>query len=137
MRAIRAWLARLGELAFRQRRDLELAAEMESHLQMHIADGVLSGLAPEEARRQAVLALGGIDQTKESYRDRRGFPTLEAVVHDVRFGFRMLAKNPGFTALAVMTVALGIGATTAIFTLVQAVLLSSLPVTKPNELYRV
>jgi macrolide transport system ATP-binding/permease protein len=66
MRAIRAWFARLGELAFRQHRDLELAAEMESHLQMHIADGVRSGLAPEEARRPAVLALGGIDQTKEN-----------------------------------------------------------------------
>ena len=137
MRAIRAWFARLGELVFRQRRDLELAAEMESHLQMHIADGVRSGLAPEEARRQAVLALGGIDQTKENYRDRRGFPALEALIQDVRFGLRMLCKNPGFTAVAVLTLSLGIGATTAIFTLAHAVLLSSLPVAKPSELYRV
>jgi hypothetical protein len=77
MRAVRAWFVRLDELVFRRRRDLELAAEMESHLQMHIADGVRSGLAREEARRQAVLALGGIDQTKENYRDRtndRSFP---------------------------------------------------------------
>ena len=137
MHEVRAWFARLGDLVFKQRRDLELAAEMESHLQMHVADGVRSGLAPEEARRQAVLALGGIDQTKENYRDRRGLPALEAVIQDVRFGVRMLGKNPGFTALAVITMALGIGATTAIFTLVHAVLLSSLPVTKPNELYRV
>lgn len=137
MRFARVWFARLGEFVFKQRRDLELAAEMESHLQMHIADGVRSGLAPEEAKRQAVLALGGIDQAKENYRDRRGFPVFEAVIHDVRFGFRMLAQKPGFTSLAVMTVAIGIGATTAIFTLVHAVLLTSLPVANPNELYRV
>jgi putative ABC transport system permease protein len=137
MRAVRAWLARLGELVFKRRRDVELAAEMESHLQMHIADGIHAGLAPEEARRQAMLTLGGVEQVKESYRDRRGFPVLEAGIQDVRFGFRILRKNPGFTTVAVLTLALGIGATTAIFTLVHAVLLNSLPVTKPGELYRV
>ena len=137
MRSMRVWLARLGEFVFKRRRDLELAAEMQTHLQMHIEDGVRAGLTPEEARRQACLALGGIEQTQELYRDRRGFPALEAVIQDVRFGFRMLRKNPGFTAVAVLTLALGIGATTAIFTLVHAVLLNSLPVTKPGELYRV
>lgn len=79
MRALRAWFTRLGALIFKQRRDLELAAEIESHLQMHIDDSVCAGLTPEEAHRQAVIALGGLEQTKEKYRDRRGFPVLEAV----------------------------------------------------------
>ena len=137
MKAAKAWFARLGELVFKQRREVELAAEMESHLQMHIDDGIRSGLTPLEARRQAMIALGGVEQAKESYRDRRGFPALEAVIQDVHFGLRVLRKNPGFTAVAVVTLALGIGATTAIFTLVQEVMLNSLPVAKPGELYRV
>ncbi len=100
MRAVRAWFVRLGEFVFRQRRDMELAAEIDSHLQMHIADGVRSGLSPEEARRQALLALGGVDQTMENYRDHRGFPVFEAAIQDLRFGLRLLRKNPGFTAVA-------------------------------------
>jgi len=137
MRSLRAWFARLGEVVLKQRRDVELSAEMESHLQMHIEDSIRAGVEPEEARRRAAIALGGVEQAKENYRDRRGFPGLEAVIQDVRFGLRTLRKNPGFTAVAVLTLSLGIGATTAIFTLVHAVLLSSLPVANPNELYRV
>lgn len=137
MRAVRAWFVRLGELLFRRRRDLELAAELETHLQMYVEDRIRGGATPEEARRQAVLVLGGVEQAKENYRDYRGLPVLEAIVRDVWSGFRTMWKNPGFTAIAVLTLALGIGATTAIFTLVHAVLLNSLPVTKPGELYRV
>ena len=137
MRAVRVWFARLGEPFFKRRRDAEFAAEMESHVQMHMEDGVRSGLAPEEARRQALIAFGGVEQVKKV--------TATAVVSRARSRHSgccasvsaRYAKIRRFTAVAVLTLALGIGATTAIFALVHAVLLNSLPVTRPGELYRV
>jgi len=136
MRMIRAWLSRLREV-FNRRPDRDLAAELESHLQFHIDDNRRAGMTLQEARRQALIKLGGLDQIKESYRDRRGLPWLDSLAQDVRFAFRMLRKNPGFTTVAILTLALGIGANTAIFTLVQKILLRSLPVANPSQLYRV
>ena len=115
MSVARAWFARLGGLFGKERRDRELVAELESHLQMHIEDNLRSGMAPEEARRQALLKLGGIDQTKERYRDRRGVPWLETRLQDVRFGLRMLRKNPGFAFVAIFALSLGIGASSVVF----------------------
>ena len=126
MRTVRAWFVRLGELLFRQRRDVELAAELETHLQMDVEDRVRDGATPDEAHRQALLALGGLEQAKESYRDRRGFPGLQAIIQDLRFSLRMLRKNPGFTAVAVLTLALGIGATTIIFSAIDSILIHPL-----------
>jgi predicted permease len=134
MRTLRSSFHRLSNLFRKEQLDRDLSDELASHLAMHIADNVRAGMSPEEARRSALLKLGGVEQAKESMRDRRGFPFLEALLRDLSYAFRMLAKDPRFTAVAVLTLALGIGATTAIFSVLNAVMLQSMPVRNPQEL---
>jgi predicted permease len=131
---MRALLVRFADLFRKERHGRELAAELESHLQMHVDDNLRAGMGPEEARRRALIKLGGLEQTKEQYRDRRGFQALEMLIQDVRFGLRMLGKNPGFTAVAVLTLALGIGANTVMFSVLEGVVLAPLPYSEADRL---
>jgi macrolide transport system ATP-binding/permease protein len=134
MKRLRAWGWRLAGLFTNNRRERELADEIESHLQMHIDDNIRSGMTPEQARRNAILKLGGIESTKEAYRDGSTIPFLENLVQDVRYAIRQLRKNPGFTCTSILMLALGLCASVAIFAFVDAALIKPLPYPDPTRL---
>jgi len=136
MRPVRRFFRRLGAWATTEDRDERLLAEIEDHLAHQTAENERAGLSPAEARRQAVLKFGAVEATRERWREERGLPALETILQDIRYALRRLRMAPAFTTATLLVLAIGIGATTAIFTLVHAVLLKSLPVRDPGELYR-
>jgi predicted permease len=134
MRKLRAWLMRLWGLSNENLHDREFAEEIATHLEMHVEDNLRSGMAPEQARREAILKLGGVEMTKQAYRDANTVPFVETLLQDLRYTIRQLRKNPGFTSTAVLMLTLGIGASVAIFTFVDAALIRPLPYREPSRL---
>ncbi|HWG50094.1 MAG TPA: ABC transporter permease [Candidatus Acidoferrales bacterium] len=127
-------LDRLWAVLRRRRSDSDLQNELAFHLESEIRRNIASGMAPEEARRQALIAFGGVQQTRERVSEVRWMHFLEVLLQDARFAARLLRKTPLFTAIVVLTLALAIGLNTAIFSLIDAVMFRSLPVSHPDEL---
>lgn len=134
MDLLRILLSRCAALFRRRRLDEELDEELESHIDFAIAENLERGLSKDEARRAALVEFGGVTQIRETYRVRRGVPFLEQMVRDLRFGLRQLRRSPGFAITAILTLALGLGANTAVFSLINGLLLRPLPVPHADEL---
>ncbi len=137
MRQWRALWHRVRGVFAGRRAEQELAAELESHLQYHTDDNLRAGMSPAEARRQALVALGGVESTKEAVRERRGLPSVESLVRDLRYGARTLFRSPGFAFAGILILGLGVGVNSAIFTVVNAVVLQPLPFKEADRIVRV
>src|SRR5689334_8267583 len=134
MTSLTIFLSKLRGLFRKRKLEDDLADEIQSHLEMQVEEHVRQGMDPAEARYLALRKFGGVDQVKEVYRERRTLHWVETFFQDLRYGCRMLRRSPGMTAVAVLSLALGIGANTALFSVVDAVLLKTLPVPKPAQL---
>lgn len=134
MKKLRRFVKRLTSRASTRRDEDRLRAEIDEHLAFQIEDNLRAGFSPEEARRQAMLKFGAVESIKEDYRDKRGLPFVDTLAQDGRYTLRRLRKTPAFTVTVVLTLALGIGATTAIFSVIDGVLLKPLPYSHSEQL---
>ncbi len=129
----REFVHRIAALFRRRRLEDDLNEELRSHLEMAVERNLSRGMSPSQARREALLDLGGLDQTKEIYRHQRGLPTIEAALQDSRFAFRMLRRSPGFSALVILCLTLGIGANAAVFSWIEGILFRPYPAVTHQE----
>src|SRR5215469_8842211 len=137
MRTLRGWGKRLRAWIADELRDRDLRDELESVIQMHTDEYLRAGMNREEARRRALIEVGGVEQVRQAARDSRGFPWLEGLARDLKYAIRTLLRTPGFSVMAVAVMAIGIGASVALFTVVRSVLLSPLPFPQPERLVAV
>ena len=137
MRKLRALWMRLCGVLRKPQADSDFEAELASHLAMHTDDGIRAGLSPGEARRQALIRLGGAEQTRQAYRERRGLPWLETLARDLGYSLRRLVKHPAITVIAVLSIGLGMGANATIFSMVSRFVLRPAPVGDPSTLLAV
>src|SRR5580704_13735968 len=130
---LRTFVHRLGALFHRQRLEDELDEELRSHLEMAIELNMRKGMSAADARREAFVGFGGVEQTKEMCRDQRGLPMIETTWQDLRFGFRILRRSPGFSFLAILCLTLGIGANAAVFSWIEGILVRPYPAVVHQE----
>ncbi len=134
MRQLRAFILRLRGIFRSRRAEADFASELESHVALHTDAGIRNGLTPAEARRQALIRLGGAEQTRQAHRERRTLPWLESLLRDVAYALRTLGKHRGATSIAVLSIGLGIGANATIFSIVSRFVLRPAPVGDPTTL---
>ena len=136
MKFFRRFFIRLSNFTAARRADQRLQEEIAEHLALQTEENLRSGMSPAEARRQALLKLGGAQAIREQHNAEQSLPLAENFLFDLRLAFRMLHRSPGFSLIAIATMALGVGATTAIYSVIDATLLHPLPYPHPSELVR-